>query len=156
MTSFQGLEDIPASEVMSRLLGGPISHCEELGIHVEAYDPPRLTMRLPYQEKLVADPESGVIHGGAVTTLVDTASGLISMAAARPPQAVATLDLRIDYLRPGMRGFDILCTAEAYRVTKLIVFVKAEALQAEDGRQIAAAMGTFMITGHPLGSEARL
>lgn len=156
MTSFQGIEALPPSEVVQRLMGGPIPHCEELGIRVESYDPPRITLRLPYQEKLVADPDSGILHGGAVTTLVDTASGLISMAAARPPQAVATLDLRIDYLRPGLRDRDILCTAEAYRVTKLIVFVRAEALQADDGKQIAAALGTFMVTGHPLGSETRL
>ncbi len=147
MDDHNGLGELPASELMQRVFGGPIPHCEELGIRAEDFAPPSLTMRLPYDEKLIADPETGILHGGAVTTLIDTTAGMIALASTRPLQAVATLDLRIDYLRPGLRGRDILCTAVAYRVTKLIVFVRAAALQADDRREIAAALGTFMVTG---------
>lgn len=148
MALFQDSFDIPAGELVSRLLGR-IPHCEELGIVVESFEPPRLTMRLPYREILVADTETGVLHGGAVTTLVDTTAGMIAMAAVRPANSVATLDLRLDYLRPGLKGRDILCAAEVYHVTRTIVFVRANALQAEDGREIASALGTFMITERP-------
>ena len=145
MALFEDTHDIPAAEVVSRIMGR-IPHCEELGIAVERFAPPRLTMRLPYREQLVVDSESGILHGGAVTTLVDTAAGLVAMAAVRPAHSVATLDLRLDYLRPGLKGRDILCTAEVYHATRTIVFVRAHALQADDGREIASALGTFMIS----------
>ena len=151
MTLFQGSLDIPAGELVPRLLGR-IPHFEEFVIVAESFEPPRLTMRLPYQDKLVVDSETGILHGGAVTTLVDTTAGMIAMAAVRPAHSVATLDLRLDYLRPGLRGRDILCTAEVYHVTRTIVFVRAHALQADDRREIASALGTFMMTGRP---EAR-
>lgn len=151
MALFDGTRDIPACELVARVMGR-IPHCEELGIVAEGFEPPRLTMRLPYQDKLVFDSESGILHGGAVTTLVDTTAGLVGMAAVKPERSVATLDLRLDYLRPGLRGRDILCTAEVYHVTRTIVFVRAQALQAGDGREIASALGTFMMTERPNGA----
>ncbi|MEX0922017.1 MAG: PaaI family thioesterase [Rhodovibrionaceae bacterium] len=146
MAAFDGTKDIPVSQLVARVMGR-VPHCEELGIVAESFAPPSLTMRLPYQDKLVFDSDSGILHGGAVTTLVDTTAGMVAMAAVKPERSVATLDLRLDYLRPGLKGCDILCTAEVYHVTKLIVFVRAQALQADDGREIASALGTFMATG---------
>jgi uncharacterized protein (TIGR00369 family) len=153
MALFQDSLDIPAGELMARIMGR-IPHCEELGIVAESFAPPRLTMRLPYRDNLVVDAETGILHGGAVTTLVDTAAGLLAMAAVRPAHSVATLDLRLDYLRPGLRGQDILCTAEVYRATRTIVFVRAHALQADDEREIASALGTFMIIARPKAEAA--
>ena len=46
-----------------------LRHCQVLGMRVEHADAKGLTLRLPYSEKIVSNPESGLVHGGAITTL---------------------------------------------------------------------------------------
>ena len=57
-------------------------------------------MKIPYAPHLVGNPETGVVHGGVVTTLLDHASGLAVMCALEGFASTATLDLRIDYHAP--------------------------------------------------------
>ena len=59
---------------------------------------------MPYDAKLVGNPETGVLHGGAITALLDGASGAAVFAALVDIVPIATLDLRIDYLRPAESG----------------------------------------------------
>ena len=142
------------TDVMREVFGQPVAHIRELGIRIEARLPRGVVMRLPYREELVGNPDSGVLHGGAVTTLVDSASGFAAMAALPEPGPVATLDLRIDYLRPAVAGEDLLVRADCYRLTKRIAFVRAEAYQRSPEDPVAAAMGTFMITGTVMTKDA--
>ena len=143
------------ADVMLEVFGRPVAHIRELGIAVEERLPRGVVMRLPYREELVGNPDSGVLHGGAVTTLIDSASGFAAMASLPEPGPVATLDLRIDYLRPAAAGEDLLVRADCYRLTKRIAFVRAEAYQRSPDDPVAAAMGTFMITGHAHDKPAK-
>jgi len=142
------------TDVMLEVFGQPVAHIRELGIEVEERLPRGVVMRLPYREELVGNPDTGVLHGGAVTTLVDSASGFAAMASLPELGPVATLDLRIDYLRPAAAGEDLLVRAVCYRLTRRIAFVRAEAYQQSPDDPVAAAMGTFMITGRPGGDPA--
>ena len=142
--------------ILRQVFGGDIPHVEALGIFVEAFEGPRILMRLPYREELVGDPESGVLHGGAVTTLIDSACGLGVVAALDKPRPVATLDLRIDYLKPAEAGRDLLCRAECYRVAHQVAFARASAFHegAEDA-PVAAALGSFMLSDLPVEGPDR-
>lgn len=141
--------------ILRDVFGGDIPHVEALGIAVESFEGPRILMRLPYQEALVGDPESGVLHGGAVTTLIDSACGLGVVAALDKPRPVATLDLRIDYLKPAEAGRDLLCRAECYRVAHQVAFARATAFhEGEEDRPVAAALGSFMLSHLPLEGAA--
>ena len=75
-------------------------HGQALGIELVSCDPAlgRCVLRQPWREELVGDPASGVVHGGVITALLDTLSAGCVIARGIRPQA--TLDLRIDYLRP--------------------------------------------------------
>jgi acyl-coenzyme A thioesterase PaaI-like protein len=58
---------------------------------------------------------------------------------------IATLDLRIDYLRPAEPPRDVRARAECYKAGKQVAFVRAIAFHDDDQAPIASAAGTFMI-----------
>ena len=104
-------------------------------------------MRLPWQPHLVGNPETEVLHGGVVTTLIDSVCGMACLTALEKPQPIATLDLRIDYLRPATPRRDLFAAAQAYKVTRQVVFLRGTAYQDSPDDLVAAAVGTFMLTG---------
>ena len=123
----------------------PTPHVTALGIEVVEAAERRVVMRLPYRPELVGNPESGALHGGAVFTLIDTACGFLAMASLPDKGPVATLDLRVDYLRAA--GLEQALTAEAVctRITRQVVVCRARAWQGDPEAPVAEALGSFMI-----------
>ena len=126
-----------------------------LGIRLEDVSKGRVAARLPWQEELVGDPEHRILHGGCITTLIDSACGyaLFAWGDGRLPD-IATLDLRIDYLKPAMPEQDVWTQAEVYRTTSSIAFLRAQAWQTE-GDPIANAVATFMLGANRAKYAAR-
>lgn len=131
-----------------------VPHIRELGMHAVAVGAEGVVMCQPYQERLVGNPETGVLHGGVVTTLIDSACGLAVLAAMDSPGPIATLDLRIDYLKPAAPGKDLLATAHCYKLTRHIAFVRATAHHEDADDPVAAAQATFIIKASGGGLEA--
>jgi uncharacterized protein (TIGR00369 family) len=145
---------ITIAEQLIRQYVGIIPHVAELGIEVVHSARGMAIMKLPYRANLVGNPETGVIHGGAVTTLIDTVCGLASITAPEEPSRVATLDLRIDYLRPATPARDLFARAEVYKLTRHIAFLRAEAYQDDPRDLVASAIGTFMFVRRNAGRKA--
>ncbi len=133
------------------IFGSAIPHVKDLGIEPLDAQGGKALMRLPYQDRLVGNPETGVLHGGVVTTLIDTVCGIAVLTSLARPQPIATLDLRIDYLRPATPHADLFARAEVYKITSQVVFVRATAYQSDVDDMVASAVGTFMLTGMPTG-----
>ena len=100
----------------------------------------------PYDEKLVGDPDTGILHGGVISTFLDNLCGMSCSVAIEEFRFVATLDLRIDYMRPAEKGLDVIGEAECYHVTKSIAFTRAWAYHETKDKTIATAQGAFAIT----------
>ena len=110
-----------------RLIVPNLNHCKLLGMEVVDADVGQISLLLPYSEGIIGNPETKVIHGGALTTLMDTACGFAAIAALEEPGICPTLDLRIDYMRPADPGLDVIGKAEAYRVSNNVVFARGTA-----------------------------
>ena len=100
----------------------------------------------PYKEELIGDPETGVLHGGVISTFLDNLCGMACMVTMEEFRFVATLDLRIDYMRPADKGHEIIGEAECYHVTKSVAFTRAWAYHDSRDKVIATAQGAFAIT----------
>jgi acyl-coenzyme A thioesterase PaaI-like protein len=66
----------------------------------------------------------------------------MSLAARR---RIATLDLRIDYVRPALPQQEVICDAHCYKVTRYVAFVRAAAHHGDKMSPIATASGTFVV-----------
>jgi len=122
-------------------------HMEALAMRTLAVGADGAAMALPYDDRLVGDLESGVLHGGVVTTLIDSVSGLAVLGAMAELGPLATLDLRIDYLKPATPGLELFARAHCVKITRRIAFTRATAYHqrgdAEDA--IAVSQATFII-----------
>jgi uncharacterized protein (TIGR00369 family) len=115
------------------------------GLKLDRAAPGEAWSSLPYRPVFVGDTETGVLHGGVVTAMLDECCGMAVQLAADGTRAIATLDLRIDYQKPATPGLDIKAHAICYRVTRSIAFVRATAYQDAEDDPVATATACFMI-----------
>jgi uncharacterized protein (TIGR00369 family) len=134
----------PPEQLTERMRRSPQNRA--LGTILVSVQP--LLLRVPYRPELVGDPDTGVIAGGVVTTLLDSACGWATAAALTEPTSIATLDLRIDYMRPSAPGKDILATALCYKLTRSVAFVRAIAYDEDPSDPVAAAQAAFMLNSN--------
>lgn len=146
-TSRQGPDQWAEHDIRSHL--DHVPHARALGMKLVDYRDGHAIVRVPYSDHLVGDPDSGVIHGGVITAVLDNASGMAVPRLQLTPEqrAIATLDLRIDYMRAATPHQDLLVEAECYQLTRSIAFVRARAWQDTDADEqlIASSVATFML-----------
>lgn len=122
-----------------------LNHCKLLGVEVVEAIPAKLTLSIPYSDKIVGNPETGVVHGGVLTTLMDTACGFAAILGQDSPGICPTLDLRIDYMKPASPGKAIFGKAEAYKISRSVIFTRGVAYhEGEEDQPIAHCTASFM------------
>ncbi|HSF93813.1 MAG TPA: PaaI family thioesterase [Thermohalobaculum sp.] len=145
-----GLE--PAPDGNGKLMTG-LPFSAEIDMRLHQAGEGVAVLSIPYHETLVGDPETGVLHGGVVTALLDTACGWAVMASPAKLRSTATLDLRIDYMRPATVGEAVWCRAECYRLTRSIGFARAVAYHEAPDDPVATAQGSFILERRAEGGE---
>lgn len=135
----------PSIELVSH-----IPHCEYLGMQMVSAWPRRATVKVPYRPELTGDPSRGVVFGGVITTLIDQTCGVATICSVEELATIATIDLRIDYLRAAEPGLDLICRAECYKLTRHVAFLRAVAYDRHVDDPFASSVGTFMVGSRPI------
>ena len=138
-------ESLRQLEALNRHFERIVPHNRALNLEILALEHARATFRLPYDVKLIGNPETGVLHGGAITAAMDATCGTAVFQALPRPMVIATLDLRIDYLKPATPPRDITIRAHCYKVTRNVAFVRGLAFHDDEADPIASGTGSFML-----------
>lgn len=123
-----------------------VGHGGALGILYVDHGPDWVELGLDWQEKLVGVPETGVLASGPIISLMDMAASMAIWVKLGRFRHQATLDMRVDYLRPAEPGRRIVGRGECYGVTKSVGFVRGLAHDGNAADPVAHVTGTFMFT----------
>src|SRR3954470_14954702 len=136
---------LPFEELAEAIKGRRSDYGHISGLALDRFAPGEAWASLPYHPVFVGDTETGVIHGGVVTAMLDESCGMAVQLALDGTRAIATLDLRIDYQKPATPGLAIRAHSLCYRVTRSIAFVRATAYQDSEDDPVATATACFMV-----------
>ncbi len=121
----------------------PFNHF--LGLKLVTVERGRVVARLPFRPELVGDPTRPALHGGVISMVADTVGGSAVWSVTNPGDKVATIDLRVDYLRPG-RLVELHASAEVLRVGNRVGVSSIRIYHPDDAdRPIAVAMGVYTV-----------
>jgi uncharacterized protein (TIGR00369 family) len=123
-----------------------------LNIRLVSVEPGVAAMAVPWRADLVGDPATGVMAGGVITTLLDQVCGLavssLALSSRSPMESgLATLDLRIDYMRPAQPRREVIALARCYKLTRSIAFVRASAFEDDEADPVATVQAAFAFGG---------
>jgi len=130
---------------LARQMMQMIPHAQELGLKLTEIGDGVAEITMPYDTKLIGDPKTGVIHGGAVSTLMDTCCGAAVMSHPLAPGGTATIDLRIEYMRSATPGQAITTKATCHHISRNVAFVRAVAMDDDTEQPVATATGAFSV-----------
>jgi acyl-coenzyme A thioesterase PaaI-like protein len=156
-------EPRPPEEPMSDALQGELASrgtALSLALGFETLTDRPCAMRAPFRDDLVGDPADGGLAGGVIFALLDQTCGMAIGQALRAraeaegralrPGGMATLDFRLDHIRPPRPGRAVIGEAECLKLAGDVAVVRGWAYEDDPADPIAAAQAAFMLTNVPL------
>lgn len=128
----------------------------ELGLELQRFDDDYVELIFTHQRKLVGNAAQNILHGGVIASVLDVAAGLACVGSVLMRQdsiieeqlasrlsRMGTIDLHVDYLRPG-RGEHFVATANVLRSGNKVAVARVE-LHNNEGLHIATATATYLV-----------
>ncbi|MBR9862381.1 MAG: PaaI family thioesterase [Rhodobacteraceae bacterium] len=137
-------EELRQRVAVAKKFMGALPFCHALDMRIDEAGISEAVMSMPYDPQIVGDPETGVVHGGAVSALMDTCCGFAVNLHPECVGATATIDLRMDYMRPARPEERIFAKAHVYKATRTVAFVRAIAYEDDPENPVATATGAFV------------
>lgn len=148
---------MPNQPVLYQLLSShylDLPHARALGLQYQDYRDGAATVFIDWQAHLIGQTQRQSLHGGILTTLVDTASACAVAARLEVPEHLATLDMRLDHIHFPAHGQRLHCRAECYRFAGQVAFVRSICYHDNPDDPIALGTATFMRT--PISAEEQV
>tara|TARA_R110000787_G_scaffold132772_1_gene245046 strand:- start:221 stop:694 length:474 start_codon:yes stop_codon:yes gene_type:complete len=127
-----------------------------LGFQIETLEDHEVQIRMPWNDSLMGNPVHKILHGGATAAILDTVGSIVALMYGikqlKSDEVDAfkdtlanngTIDMRVDYLRPG-KGQEFIATASVIRRGRKVAVCRME-LHNEDGQHIASGTGTYLV-----------
>ncbi|MCP4599389.1 MAG: thioesterase family protein [Proteobacteria bacterium] len=127
-----------------------------VGMNIVALDAEDVCIQFDMREELIGNIFQGSLHGGVISAVLDTTGGLLAtvgllhqLTGSDPEEIkerfgkVGTIDLRVDYIRPG-HGTEFRCTGSILRMGNKVAVTRME-LKNEKDALIAVGTGTYMV-----------
>jgi uncharacterized protein (TIGR00369 family) len=130
---------------------GRWGHGGHLGLQYHDHGPDWVELTLDWREELVGDPESGVLASAAIISLMDVATSISVWTKLGKFRPHATMDLRVDYLRPSPKGAKVYGRGICYHLTHSVGFVRGIAHNGDLDEPLAHVAGTFIRVGDRIG-----
>lgn len=122
-----------------------VGHGKALGIEYRDSGSNWMELALPWREELVGVPETGVLASGVIVSLLDTTGGASVWMKIGQFVPIVTLDLRIDYMRPALKGETVIARCQCVKMTRQVAFIRGVAHGGDPDRPIAHCASTFML-----------
>jgi uncharacterized protein (TIGR00369 family) len=143
----------PMDMKLRRLFETTVPFNKVLGLKVESLDPQAPKLRFDMKPELIGNPRRQILHGGVISAVLDVAAGFaIHLAVAKvkdeDPErgnfpSIGTIDLRVDYLRPG-RGKFFIATGRVVRLGNRVAVAHME-MANDTGELIAIGGAAYMV-----------
>ena len=124
-------------------------HGSWLGLRYHANGPDWVELALPWREDLVGAPDSGTLASGPIISMMDMATAMGVWSKNGGFASMVTMDLRVDYMRPALRGAVVIGHGECYHRTRSMAFVRGYAHDGDAGDPVAHVAGEFMFVDRP-------
>lgn len=128
-------------------LAGSVGHTAALGLVYHDHGPDWAELALPWAETLVGNAETEVLASGPVVSLMDNACSIAIWLKLGHFRWQATLDLRVDYLRPARARATLIGRGECYALKRRVAFVRGLAHDGDPADPVAHVAGSFIFTG---------
>lgn len=128
-----------------------LPHCKKLGMKVITASKGNATIELPYNPEILGIDSHGYVHGGILTTMMDTVCGFAVTSALPAQEFCPTLDLRMDHMRRASAKGSIFAWAHCYKITRSICFTRGYAYQDDPDDPIVHCVATFVRSGKAWG-----
>ena len=130
-------------EEVLRIMEEHVPFNRYLGIVGESAALGRAVLSLPVRHDHLGDARRPALHGGVLSSLIDTAGGVAAWSVLGANETVSTVDLRVDFLEPADLGAPLRAEAELVRKGNRVCHVKVAVTQ--DGVLVAEGRGVYNI-----------
>lgn len=124
-------------DAIVRFMEEEIPFNKHLGIKIVEISEGYCKLTLPYQNKFIGDKRRPALHGGVINTIIDVCSGTAAWTYFEPEDAVATLDILVDYLRPAPDE-DLFVESHVERVGNRVAMVTSKVFSSSNKEKILA------------------
>ena len=132
-------------EKICELFSSGVGAHSDMSLQFVSSGPGQVVLALPFQEKHATARINGALHPGALAAALDSACGFVVLASLEQPQAIATVNLRIDHIRPAPTGEDVRIEARCYQLAGEFAYVNADARSLDGEELLCNALGIFKI-----------
>ena len=134
-------------------MGKQIPFNRVLGIEVTKLAEGFCRMEIPYRPELIGDPFRPALHGGVLSSLIDACGGAAVFTVVVPPDKVSTIDLRVDYLRPGALE-RLVCDASVTRLGNRVASVDMKVFHpGAESKLVATGKGVYNVKRVKVAAE---